>query len=289
MNKRSGPGFLGGSVTALVASWCTIISTGCASAFPASALDGGRGAAALEPGASRIQVGGGGGAAPLSLAAGGGAGARYEVQWLDDLALSADVGAGLQTVTFYPSVAPVSTYLGAQYNPAGLQWLALRLRVGGGVDLPAGAMIASALGSAEAPSVVTGFEPYLAAMFQPVVSFDLDDGITMYGAPGVGVKQFMLPLNVEDADFNMADSSREACTLNICAVVDTILFPSITGGLSANMNAQMSAYVSATLTPSVLFGRTGAVKSLVGSNTPLGGTLLFSPSGNLQAGLAFVF
>jgi hypothetical protein len=263
------------------------IAPACVSAFPASSLDTGRSAEALPRGTTRVQVGGGGGAAPLSLAVGAGAGARVEHQFLDDLAVSADVSGGVQTFSYVPGVVPLGSYVGAQWNPFGTQWLALRARVGGGVDIPVFALLGGSTGANGATDpetdrarAVASLEPYASAALQVALSMRLADNLAGYVVPGIGVKQFLLG-DASEGYFS-ADSAREFCTLATdCGIVDTLFFPGLTAGLQADMTKNLAFYVSGNLTGGIIVGREGVAR-----DAP---TVAVSPSANLQTGLAFSF
>jgi hypothetical protein len=261
------------------------IAPACVSAFPASSLDTGRSAEALPRGTTRVQVGGGGGAAPLSLAVGGGAGARVEHQFLDDLAVSADVAGGVQSLTYLPTIMPLGSYVGAQWNPFGVQWLALRARVGGGVDVPFLALWdATTSSSGNAP--IASLEPYASIALQVALSTRVADNLAVYVVPGLGVKQFLVGDPIDPGStYYGSDTARSFCgTVSSCGIVDTLFFPGVTAGLQADMTKNLAFYVSGNLTGGIVVGREIAVSGL--SEEPV---IAITPSANLQTGLAFSF
>lgn len=258
-------------------------SVACVSAFPASSLDTGRDAAPLPHGDTRLQLGGGGGAAPLSLAFGGGVGLRLEHQVLDELSLSLDAGTGLQTLAALPFIIPFGSYLGAQWNPGGPDWFALRGRAGVGVDSAALALLSVLAGN---PEGWAGLAPYLSFAVQAVLSLRLPATVSLYVVPGLGAKQFLGGGDVSAAWIGAV--ARTFCRPNLvvldatCGTVDTLVFPGVTTGLQLRPSDNLSFYASANLTGGVIFGRSfpgGAARSEV----------LFSPSANVQLGAAFIF
>lgn len=271
--------------TSLVAAFglLSMVWTGCVSAFPASSLDTGRDAAALPQGGTRLQVGGGGGAAPLSLAFGGGAGLRLEHQVLDELSWSLDAGSGLQTLAALPFIVPFGSYLGAQWNPGGLDWFALRGRAGVGVDSAALAIL-SVLGGN--PEGWAGLAPYLSFAAQAVLSLRLPATVSLYLVPGLGAKQFLGGGDVSAAWIGAV--ARTFCRPTsvlldaTCGTVDTLIFPGVTTGLQLRPSDNLSFYASANFTGGVIFGR-----SFFGVETR--SEVLFSPSANVQLGAAVVF
>jgi hypothetical protein len=133
-----------------------VLFAGCTSSFPPGSFDWGHGAAPLQEGATRVQVGGGGGAgfgvtdvsggfivpaADWGFIGGGGAGVAVEHQFAPTLLLRGEGNAGCQTPTFtdasltgYQFICPMAVYGGGQWNPGGNRNVALRLRGGGGGD-----------------------------------------------------------------------------------------------------------------------------------------------------------
>lgn len=261
----------------------SLAGAGCVSAFPASSLDTGRDATALPQGDSRIQVGGGGGAAPLSLAFGGGLGLRFEHQLLDELSVSLDAASGLQTLAALPFIIPLGSYLGAQWNPGGLEWFALRARAGGGVDTAALTIPALLVGSEDGWN---GVAPYVSVALQGVLSFPLPASLSLYLVPGIGAKQFLGGGDVSDAwigavarTFCRPDSVLLGTT---CGTVDTLFFPGMTFGLQVRPAESLSLYASGNATAGVILGR-----SFDGPRVR--SEALLSPSGNVQLGAAFTF
>jgi hypothetical protein len=252
---------------------------GCVSTFPAQGFDHGRGAAPLPDGGMRVQAGITGNAAPLALNGGVGGGGRMELQVLDDVAVSTDAMLGAQNVSGIGITAPVSGGIGAHWNPIGLEWLALRLRVGGGLDAPVEVSeraVAGKPGTADDLSVDPSFPAtFAAAQAQVVLSSQLDS-VETWIAPGVGVKQFFGERNAVPRWFVASDSQ---------GYVDTVLAPSVAAGLNARMNEHMWFYATAHITPAIALGSDAEV--LGGLAT--GGRVALSPSAGAQSGLALVF
>jgi hypothetical protein len=248
-----------------------MFANGCASAFPPGSLDYGRGASPMPRGTTRVQAGFGGGAAPNVLAVGVGAGGRVEHQLIDDLSLSADVGAGAQLIGGLGVTFPTAAYAGTQWNPLGVRSLALRLRVGGGLDVPL--PFYPTIPTGPSSDYELGFPaPYAAAVGQVVWSFYEDGPMEAYVAPGVGVKQF----------FGSRDNAARVVSslTGGTGSVDTIITPGVTTGLSAQMTTNLGFYLAGTLTPAILFGADATGKDAL---------VAISPSAGVQTGLALVF
>lgn len=179
----------------LVSLFVVFAGVGCTSSFPPGSFDWGHGAAPLDEGQTRIQVGGGGGAGvgvvgtsgggsvlppgpDYGLIAGGGGGLAVEHQLLPTLLVRGEANAGCQTSALNDATAdvpsetslicPAAVYLGGQANPEGNRNFALRLRIGGGGDffaIDGGALIPAPYIATQGAVVFSNefadFEPYV--------------------------------------------------------------------------------------------------------------------------------
>jgi hypothetical protein len=192
-------------VAALAAA--TLSSTACTSVFPVGTFNWGHGAVPMKDGGVRVQVGGGGGAglyAGQLPVAGAGGGAALEYQVNQAMLLRLEGGAAIQTPgtafaangTVPFAVVPYTTlragYLGTQLTMSKDKTIALRLRVGGGVeDSPASDTSASLT------------IPYVGGEARVVKSFVINDSFDWWVAGGLGLKVPMLvPLDDPSAVLN---------------------------------------------------------------------------------------
>lgn len=178
--------------------FATLSSSACTSVFPAGTFDWGHGAVPMRDGGVRVQAGGGGGAGLYGIGVnafgapvlGGGVGGALEYQVNQALLLRVEGGTAVQTpgavITHFSfpsstSVAPYTRlyagYVGSQFTMSFDKTVALRLRVGGGLeDSPPG------------ESFGGNQTLYAAAEWNMVKTYVVDENFEWWVAGGAGVK-----------------------------------------------------------------------------------------------------
>lgn len=174
------------TISLVALAMAALSTTACTSVFPVGTFGWGHGAVPLKEGGVRVQAGGGGGAGlamTVVPVAGGGGGAAIEYQANKALLLRIDGGAAVQAPGLslgssnYDYTVLGAGYLGSQITMSKDQTLALRLRVGGGVEH------SPASGGMPESSV-----PYGGAEAKVVKSFVIDDKLETWIDAGFGVK-----------------------------------------------------------------------------------------------------
>jgi hypothetical protein len=252
-----------------VARWSTLAFvvvtgalSGCASVAPAGVFDLGRGAAALPTNTVRAQLGGGASENLGVVALGGGA--RLETQLSPDVAVGVSLDSGLLATTLHTdqsrSVVPVGGALTAQVNPGRSDIYAVRVQVGGGVDLQ----------SAQVPTTSTGTAPWFALAGSLVLSPP--------SSMGFGHMEPYLTVNAGlRRHFSEGLSAAATPTLADALFLPLVLNAGVGLGSAFHFSEHLSCALSADVSG-----------LLLSSPTP-GGTLVPALGADVQGSLAWTF